>query len=55
MNSFLVGSAVYLFLTLAGVPWPFREIITGVSWLLEAWGNFQEMKMRKIKSMVIQR
>ena len=55
MNSFLIASAVYLFLTLAGLLTPYREIIAFVSWGVEVFGNYQDAKMRKIKSIVMQR
>lgn len=53
MNSFLVASAVYLFLTLAGLATPYREIIALISWSVEVVGNYQDAKLRKLKSLVI--
>jgi len=52
MNSFLVGAAVYLCLTLAAVPTPWREILAVVAVLSELVGNYQKTERAKLKARV---
>jgi hypothetical protein len=52
LNSFLVASAVYLFLTLAGVTTPWREAVAMIAFIAELIGNYQDSTYRKFKGLV---